>query len=248
MMPTPASGPSPQSVALQAAAGDFSARRAVTAGFLKHQTAKRQSKAMPAPTKLMFLPGALGNPDFWKPVSDLLVHSASRTLLGWPGFGSTPIDPLVNGIDDLVAKVVSGIDQPTAVIAQSMGGVIAMQAALKRPGLVTHLVLAATSGGVDVSDLRAEDWRPAFLRANPSLPRWFVDYKSDISASLASIHAPVLLLWGDADPISPVAVGLRLHKLLPRAHLHVLAGGAHDFANVLAPSVARLIAEHLRAA
>ena len=226
----------------------FSALCAATAGYLKHQTAKRKSKAMPAPTKLMFLPGALGNPDFWKPVSDLLAHSASRTLLGWPGFGSTPIDPLVNGIDDLVAKVVSGIDQPTAIIAQSMGGVIAMHAAPKRPGLVTHLVLAATSGGIDVSDLRAEDWRPALLKANPLLPRWFVDYKSDISASLGSIRAPVLLLWGDADPISPVAVGLRLHKLLPRAHLHVLAGGAHDFANVLAPSVARLIDEHLRVA
>ena len=76
------------------------------------------------PSKLLFLPGAGGNPSFWKPVSELLKHPASKTRLGWPGFGSVPTDPLVNDIDDLVAKVISEIDQPTAIIAQSMGGLL----------------------------------------------------------------------------------------------------------------------------
>lgn len=200
---------------------------------------------MPTPTKLLFLPGAGGNSAFWEPVSELLVHPASRTFLGWPGFGATPVDPLVNDIDDLIARVVSEIDQPIALIAQSMGGVIAIQAALKRPELVTHLVLTVTSGGIDVADLRAEDWRLAFLKANPSFPRWFTDYKTDLSANLGSINAPVMLLWGDADPISPVGVGERLSKLFPRARLHVFAGGTHDLANTLATSVAPLIDEHL---
>ena len=55
------------------------------------------------PSKLLFLPGAGGNSSFWEPVSALLMHPASQTRLGWPGFGSVPPDPLVNGIDDLVA-------------------------------------------------------------------------------------------------------------------------------------------------
>ncbi|MHB8348145.1 MAG: alpha/beta fold hydrolase [Acidiferrobacterales bacterium] len=200
---------------------------------------------MPRPSRLIFLPGAGGARGFWEPVSGLLVHPATRILLGWPGFGATPVDPLVHGIDDLVARVVSRIDQPTALIAQSMGGIIAMQVALRCPALVTHLVLAATSGGIDVSDLGAEDWRAEFLQENPSLPRWFVDCKSDLSDSLGSVYAPTLLLWGDADPISPVAVGMRLCNLMPRARMRILTGGKHDFAAVLAASVAPLIDEHL---
>lgn len=197
------------------------------------------------PSKLLFLPGAGGNPSFWKPVSELLKHPASKTRLGWPGFGSVPTDPLVNDIDDLVAKVISEIDQPTAIIAQSMGGVIAMQVALNRPEFITHLILTVTSGGINVSDLRAEDWRPDYLKSNPLFPRWFTDYKSDLSANLGSIKVPILLIWGDADPISPVAVAERLRDLLPHARLHVFPGGAHDLAFSLASSVAPLIDEHL---
>ncbi len=197
------------------------------------------------PSKLLFLPGAGGNPNFWEPVSELLMHPASQTRLGWPGFGSVPPDPLVNGIDDLVAKVITEIDQPTAIIAQSMGGVVAIQVALNRPKFITHLILTVTSGGINVSDLCAEDWRPAFLETNPSFPRWFIDYESDLSANLGAIKVPVLLIWGGADPISPVAVGERLRNLLPHARLHVLPGGAHDLAFTLASSVAPLIDEHL---
>ena len=202
---------------------------------------------MPTPTKLIFLPGAIGSPEFWKPVADRLLHPASRTRLGWPGFGQIPADPLVKGLDDLVPRIVAEIDQPSALIAQSMGGVVAVQAALARPDLVTHLVLAASSGGIDTSDLAVQDWRPAFLKENPSLPRWFSDYKSDLSASLGLIRAPVLLLWGDSDPISPVSVGKRLSGLLPGARLHVFAGGQHDFANTHAAGVAAMIDEHLQA-
>jgi len=198
------------------------------------------------PTKLIFLPGAGGSPHFWQPVANLLVHPARRVHLGWPGFGAVPINPQVQSIQDLVALVVDEIDQPSALIAQSMGGVIAIQAALKRLDLVTHLVLTVTSGGVNMSDLHAEDWRPAFIEANPTFPRWFAEYKDDISCAVGSVLAPTLLLWGDADPISPVAVGLRLKELLPVSSMHVFPGGEHDLANKLALSVAPLIDAHLK--
>jgi pimeloyl-ACP methyl ester carboxylesterase len=200
---------------------------------------------MHKPSKIIFLPGAFGNPDFWRPVSELLVHPASRKLLGWPGFGITPRVPNVEGIQDLINLVVNEIDQPSALIAQSMGGIIAVQAALKRPELVTHLVLSVTSGGVDTSDLQVEDWRPEFLAANPTIPRWFAEYRNDISSNISSVRAPVLLLWGDVDPISPVAVGKRLQGLLPKSKMYVIPGGEHDLANKLAAKIAPLIKEHL---
>jgi pimeloyl-ACP methyl ester carboxylesterase len=197
------------------------------------------------PTKLIFLPGAGGDPAFWQPVAALMAHPAQRTLLGWPGFGAQPADPRVTGIDDLVEMVTAELDQPSAIVAQSMGGVVAVRAALACPGKVTHLVLVATSGGIDVARLGAYDWRREFVAANSSLPRWFIDDRSDLSRQIASIAIPTLLLWGGADPISPVAVGRELDTLLPDSRLHVFDGAEHDLGKKLAAEVAPMIDAHL---
>ncbi len=197
------------------------------------------------PTKLQFLPGASGNTQFWLPVTQRLAHPAEKTHIGWPGFGSTPADTKVQGFDDLLALVLARIQTPTALIAQSMGGVIAVLAALEKPQLVTHLVLTVTSGGMDMAGFGAEDWRPAFFDANPALPRWFAAYHEDLTPKLATLRIPTLLLWGDADPISPVAVGRRLAALLPCAQLQVFPGGDHNLGNAFACDIAPLIDKHL---
>jgi len=141
--------------------------------------------------------------------------------------------------------VVADIKVPTALIAPSMGGVVAVLAALKKPQLVTHLVLTVTSGGMDMTDLGVEDWRPALFAATPSLPDWFAVYQRDLTPELASLRIPTLLLWGDADPISPVVVGQRLAALLPCAQLHVFPGGDHNLGNTLAHEIAPMIDTHL---
>ena len=178
-----------------------------------------------APSQLLFLSGALGRTQFWMPVAKLLAYSGDRKHGGWPGFGATPPDLRIKGFDDLVDMVVGRIDRPTALIAQSMGGAIAIRVALEKPEYITHLVLAATSGGVDVAALGGADWRASFHQANPQLPDWFSSYREDLSSKLPSLRIPTLLLWGDSDPISPVSVGERLASLLPRARLHVVEGG-----------------------
>ncbi|CAN0627239.1 AB hydrolase-1 domain-containing protein [Burkholderia multivorans] len=200
---------------------------------------------MRIPSKLLFLPGASGNTAFWKPLASELTVPADKVMVGYPGFGDEPVASDVDGLDDLVRLVVSRIDQPTALIAQSMGGIIAVRAALARPDLVTHLVLTVTSGGMDVAALGARDWRAEFVEANPSLPRWFVSFKSDLTHELGKITQPVLLLWGDADPISPVAIGQRLLELLPDACMHVVPGGNHDLAYVHAMKLAPIVDAHL---
>ncbi|GLS06045.1 alpha/beta hydrolase [Chitiniphilus shinanonensis] len=197
------------------------------------------------PSRLLFLPGATGNPDFWAPVGQLLKHPAEQRYLDYPGIGPTPADPAVRGIDDLVARTLAQMDRPCALVAQSMGGVVAVRAALQRPALVTHLVLAVTSGGVDVAGLGGHDWRPDFLRNHPHGARWLLAPQPDLGARLAELTMPVLLLWGDADPISPPAVRRRLAQALPTATLHVIAGGGHDLARARAEIVAPLIDAHL---
>jgi len=193
------------------------------------------------PSQIFFLPGALGRTQLWEPVASLLSHLAPQRHIGWPGFSSIPSDPLVNSIDDLVGMVVAKINQPTALIAQSMGGAIAVRVALEKPELITHLVLAVTSGGIDVAAFGGKDWRASFHESTPHLPRWFSTYQEDLSAKLPTILIPTLLLWGDSDPISPVCVGERLAFLLPRARLHVVEGGDHDLAETHAAEIAPLI-------
>jgi pimeloyl-ACP methyl ester carboxylesterase len=187
----------------------------------------------------------MGRTQFWDPVANQLHHRAAKIHVGWPGFGTTPADPSIRGIDDLAAMVLARIDQPTALIAQSMGGVVAMRVALARPDLITHLVLAVTSGGVDVAGLGGQEWQSAFQEATPLLPRWFSTYQEDLSQQLAQVAIPTLLLWGDADPISPVRVGERLASLLPCAKLQVVAGGGHGLAETHAAAIAPLIDAHL---
>ncbi|MGU7775966.1 alpha/beta fold hydrolase [Burkholderia sp. MR1-5-21] len=201
---------------------------------------------MPVPSQLLFLPGASGSTAFWQPLADQLTHPAARRIVGYPGFGAEPGDPDVRDFDGLVRRVLRHIDQPTAVIAQSMGGVIALRAALEKPELVTHLVLTVTSGGLDMQGLGAQEWQTGFVNANPHLPDWFVTFRADLSAELGRIAQPTLLLWGDADPISPVAAGRRLLERLPDARLHIVEGGQHDLAAVHARELAPLVDTHLR--
>jgi pimeloyl-ACP methyl ester carboxylesterase len=151
----------------------------------------------------------------------------------------------VTGIADLVEQVVKEITGPTVLFAQSMGGLIALRAALERPEEIRALVLSVTSGGIDVAALGAVDWRPQFERKNPNVPRWFLDANDDVSQDLRKISVPALLLWGDSDPISPVAVGRRLAQMLPQAQLVVVAGGTHDLVSERADELLPHIERHL---
>jgi pimeloyl-ACP methyl ester carboxylesterase len=128
-----------------------------------------------------------------------------------------------------------------------MGGVIALQVALRNPGRIRRIVLTATSGGVDMGALGASDWRPDYSAAHPHVADWAYGWRPDISDRVGRITQPVLLLWGDADPISPVAVGERLRSLLPDARLHIVPGGDHRFAHDRAGEIAPLVRAHLQA-
>ncbi|WP_369990811.1 alpha/beta fold hydrolase [Pseudomonas xanthosomatis] len=198
-----------------------------------------------APEKILFLPGASGNTQFWKSVAEALETSIAVQHMGWPGFGDTPANEQVTCLEDLAALAIAEIDRPVALVAQSMGGVVAVQIALERPDLVTHLVLAVTSGGLNFPTLGAEDWRIAFESDNPTLPRWFLDDCTDLSGRLPELQLPVLLLWGGADPISPVSVGQRLAELIPNARLKLFPEAGHDLGHTHAEAVAQLIDRHL---
>jgi pimeloyl-ACP methyl ester carboxylesterase len=112
---------------------------------------------------------------------------------------------------------------------------------------VRRIILCATSGGVDVEALGGADWRGEYLAEYPDAGRWITEERADHSHEIENLTIPTLLLWGDSDPISPIAVGEHLLSLLPDATLAVVEGGTHSFAGEQPALVARLIAEHLSA-
>jgi pimeloyl-ACP methyl ester carboxylesterase len=151
----------------------------------------------------------------------------------------------VRGWDDLVRMVEARMDGPVDLVAQSMGGVIAATLAIKQPQLVRRLVLTVTSGGVDMAKFGAIDWRPEYRELFPNAAAWVTARSVSMLLPIEKIAAPTLLLWGDADAISPVAVGQHLAERIPNARLHVVPGGDHDVAQTHAAELAPLIERHL---
>jgi len=78
--------------------------------------------------------------------------------------------------------------------------------------------------------------------------RWISTVTEDLSTQFPLTAAPTLLIWGDHDPISPVAVGERLRTLLPHAFLQVISGADQDRAQHHVDRVATLIERHCREA
>jgi pimeloyl-ACP methyl ester carboxylesterase len=196
-------------------------------------------------TKIVFLPGASGAPEFWRPVAATLPSGWNKTFLSWPGLGHEPHDPAVMGPEDLVALVLRQLSEPADLVAQSMGGLVALKTVLQAPEKVRRLVLAGTSGGLSVQALGGQDWRPNYREEYADAAPWITEVQEDLSTDLRSIDKRVLLIWGDRDEISPLAVAERLLAILPHGELSVVEGGRHDVPRTHPLEVGRLVQQHL---
>lgn len=198
--------------------------------------------------RVLFLPGASGDGRFWHPIAERLPATWQKMFFDWPGLGRIPPRAGVESLADL-AELVLGCagDGPVDLVAQSMGGVVAMLAALARPALVRRVVLTATSAGIDITPFGPEDWRPEYAQEYPGAAPWILTERPDLSARLSTMTAPTLLVWSDSDGISPLAVGQRLAEILPRAELVVIPGVDHMFARDHADKVAPHVLHHLAA-
>ncbi len=197
---------------------------------------------------LLFLPGAGGRSAFWSPVAERLRSVGAPRLVAWPGFGDEPADPTVRSLDELYGWLLARLPAGRLhVVAQSMGGVLGARLAIEEPHRVASLVLAATSGGVDVAGLGGADWRPAFRAELPGVPAWFEHDRTDLTERLGRIRAPTLILWSDADPICPPAVAALLQQRIPGARAVLVPGGTHAFAHERPDEVADHIRAHLGA-
>lgn len=210
---------------------------------------RAENSLVPGPAlPVAYLPGATGRTSLWYPIAARLAGRRPPIFCEYPGFGGFPREVGVRSLSDLFARLVSRLPERFDLVSMSMGGVLALRLAVEHPERVRRLVLVATSGGVDVQQLGALDFRDTLLASHPDLPRWFVDDHTDLTAHLAEVKSPTLLIFGDHDLIAPVAVGEFLCSMLPDARLEVLPEATHDLQEEFPDLLASLIEAHLRRA
>jgi pimeloyl-ACP methyl ester carboxylesterase len=198
------------------------------------------SKTDSAERTTLFLPGSGGRSAFWGPVAARLRQAGTSVFFAWPGFGDAPADDRIRSLDDLYDWFVARApERPCAIVAQSMGGVLAMRFAIEHPDRVSHLALVATSGGTKLRF--GVDWRAGFRVERADVPDWFERDRTVLDARLAEVRAPAVLIYSDEDPIAPVAMGEHLRAAMPHARLVVISGGTHVFAEERPDEVARAI-------
>ena len=151
-----------------------------------------------------------------------------------PGPYSIPM--MADDAAGLLARVGLG---PTAVLGISMGGKVALDLAIRRPELVSRLILVSTQ-------FRARTRTPWSIRLaragrvigvgrgrTPQSVAAF-DAQSRASAAydctdrLGDVRAPTLVLHGDRDRLAPIAQAREMATRIPDARLVRLPGG-HTF-------------------
>lgn len=195
---------------------------------------------------LIFLPGASGSTTFWHPLIEKLPQHYQTKIIGYPGFGDTPQSLEVKSFEDLTNHVVDQINEESVIVAQSMGGIFAVAAALQKPQLVKGLVLIATSGGINLERFNVQDWREAYRQTFLKYPDWFITTNANYEEFLSDINIEILLIWGDQDPVSPVEVGTYLNQIFKNSRLHIVKGGDHQLAEKHADEVATQIKDYLK--
>ena len=230
--------------------------------------------------------GDLGN---WLFNQETLAAGGRTVIaLDLPGHGESSKDVGAGDLDALAARVGAFLDglgvARAHLVGHSLGGAIAAQLALSRPGLVGSLALIAPGGFGDEIDgeyidgfVAAEsrrDLKPLLERlfANPELvTRRLVDdvlkmkridgvtealraiaaavfpggrQASPVAPALAGADIPVLVVWGTADRIIPVA---QAQAAPPGSRVELLQGAGHSPHMESAGDVNRLLDEFLSA-
>ena len=121
--------------------------------------------------RLVFLHGAGSTAAVWQ---RQLVHFGERhspIAFDWPGHGrssGTEALPSIEAYADCTIALLDRLAMPSAVfVATSMGGLVALDLALRAPERVEALVLLSTAGRIEPSPDSVETWRKVMTGREP---------------------------------------------------------------------------------
>lgn len=99
-----------------------------------------------APPAVVFVPGFMQRGDAWRPVADRIETSYRSDCLDHRGATFTA----------RVEEVTTAVAPGTALVGYSLGGRVALHAALRLPRALAALILVGASAGIEDDSLRAE--------------------------------------------------------------------------------------------
>jgi 3-oxoadipate enol-lactonase len=216
----------------------------------------RAESAGLGPPHLLCLHGLVDTLEVFERVLPGLVRLGSVVRFDQRGHGDSgaPAGPCVR--EDLAGDAIAVLDhfgiERAYLVGHSMGGIVAMTAALAHPDRVQGLVLLGTAGQCSgriaqwYEEIAAAGERDGLaglatkiygadtrrtLRGDAlaiaQVTRMLRSLHTDpLTPKLAALRAPALLLVGERDPMGPRASAL-LAEALPDARLQVLPGRGH---------------------
>ncbi len=197
---------------------------------------------------VVFVPGAGEDGEIWADVLPLVPGRVHEL----PGHSERE-GPLLRSIDAMAADLLGALDGPAVLVGHSLGGAVALTAALAAPERVAGLALVTTGAALRVSPRflellpeRFEEVVPLILTASTSDPTLAArggammrrqggqvldaDFAAcdayDVTARLAEVDVPATVLAGSADRMTPPRLAEPLAEGL-RAELVVLDGVGH---------------------
>ena len=203
-------------------------------------------------TPVVLLHGLSGSTRWWKRNFDALAAEhlvAAADLVGFGRnrrfFGPPRIIPSFGEVTSLVARWLETFGEPVHVIGHSMGAQIAIRVAAARPDLVRSLVLVNATGvplrfepleqvrslekppygGMSIARVLVPD----FLRAGPTSVAVASTrvLRGDVRELMRELRVPVLLVWGENDPIVLLKYAETMHREIPGSRLVVIPRAAH---------------------
>jgi pimeloyl-ACP methyl ester carboxylesterase len=203
-------------------------------------------------TPIVLLHGLGGSSDWWRHNIEVLAERYLVSAVDLVGFGRNRLfakrSKLPLRFDDIAGLLArwieSSFDVPVHLVGNSMGGHIAIHLAASRPDLVRSLVLVDATGipfevapGAHIESLAMPyGWRTFLLilardlfRAGPTaIALAFARLlRDDARPLLRSLTMPVLLIWGEHDPLVPLTYARQMIELVPHAKLRVIPRAGH---------------------
>lgn len=224
-------------------------------------------------TPVLLLHEALGSQSLWGGFPELLASLSGRPVIAWSrqGFGRSdplPRPPAADFLDRAADQTIALLEElcldRVHLHGHSDGAAIALLVSAKSQDRVCSLVLEAPHVRIEEKALLAieaaresygngrlrsslsnhhddpdrvfENWAGAWL--DPIFREW------SIEAYLGSVHAPTLIIQGDADEFFSLGHVLQLKAFLSSADLLVLEGCGHSPFRARPHEVAAAAARH----